>query len=61
MKWDPAGYPPVRFNICNIHRWIMSYSTLRKNTGIPIDHDFIEEVRRISMRRKGLIIDDEIQ
>ena len=32
---------------------------LRKPQGISIDNDFIAEVRRISMRRRGLIEDDE--
>ncbi|MGA1820153.1 MAG: hypothetical protein ACMUHU_03995 [Thermoplasmatota archaeon] len=32
---------------------------LRKADGVPIDHEFIEELRRISLRRRGLIDDEE--
>jgi hypothetical protein len=32
---------------------------LRKQDGISIDDNFIDEVRKISMRRRGLIDDDE--
>jgi hypothetical protein len=33
---------------------------LRKPDGISIDTKFIDEVRRISMRRRGLIDDEEL-
>ena len=36
----------------------MRLYTLRKPEGIKIDNDFIDNVRRISMRRRGLIDDD---
>ncbi|MGA1793958.1 MAG: hypothetical protein ACMUHM_08410 [Thermoplasmatota archaeon] len=32
---------------------------LRKGDGVPIDQNFIDELRRISLRRRGLIDDDE--
>jgi hypothetical protein len=33
---------------------------LRKPDGISIDMNFIDEVRRISMRRRGLIDDEDL-
>lgn len=33
---------------------------LRKPDGINIDVDFIDEVRRISMRRRGLLDEEDL-
>ena len=33
---------------------------LRKNDGVPIDQNFIDELRRISLRRRGLIDDEDL-
>jgi len=33
---------------------------LRKSEGVPIDQNFIDELRRISLRRRGLIDDEDL-
>jgi hypothetical protein len=33
---------------------------LRKQDGIKIDDSFIDEVRKVSMRRRGLLDDDDL-
>ena len=55
------GTSPEVLNIFTSNGNTMKTYMLRKTGGVPIDDDFINEVRRISLRRKGLIDDDDIK
>lgn len=60
MSRSSLGPPLSAFKSSRMDQWIMRSYMLRKTGGIPIDDDFINEVRRISLRRKGLLDDDEL-